>query len=117
MVDQASRPLPPKTLSILVGLTSKLISLCNQIAINKVEIIWTVLFVFVNIFSCKPVKACFGRERAEMQDLVENVAEIAQISYYCGRSLASDEVGPEKTCVIANNLCRNRRESVPVSEK
>ena len=29
-VDQAVRPLPPKTLNILVGLSLKLISLCNH---------------------------------------------------------------------------------------
>ena len=29
-VDQAVRPLPPKTLSILVGLVLKLISMCNH---------------------------------------------------------------------------------------
>ena len=52
-----------------------------------------------------------------MQDLVENVAERAQISYYRGRSLACDEVGPEETCVNAENICRNRRESVLVLEK
>ena len=30
-VDQAVRPLPPKTLSILVGLVLKLVSMCNHI--------------------------------------------------------------------------------------
>ena len=29
-MDQAIRPLPPKTLSILVGLVLKLISMCNH---------------------------------------------------------------------------------------
>ena len=30
-VDQAVRPLPPKTLGILVGLVLKLVSMCNHI--------------------------------------------------------------------------------------
>ena len=38
-VDQAGRPLPPKTLSILVGLTLKLDSFCT--IINVVGNIWT----------------------------------------------------------------------------
>ena len=42
-VDQADRPLPPKTLSILVGLTLKLVSLC--IIISIVENIWTLCFI------------------------------------------------------------------------
>ena len=43
-VDQAGRPLPPKSLSILVGLTLKLDFLC--IRVNVVENIWTFWFVF-----------------------------------------------------------------------
>ena len=43
-VDQAVRPLPPKSLNILVGLTLKLDSLC--ITVSVVENIWTVWFVF-----------------------------------------------------------------------
>ena len=39
-VDQAVRPLPPKTLSILVGLILKLTSMC--IMIYKVRKVWTV---------------------------------------------------------------------------
>ena len=46
-VDQAGRPLPPKSLSILVGLTLKLDSLC--IIVNVVENIGTFWFV-LNIF-------------------------------------------------------------------
>ena len=42
-VDQAGRPLPPKILSILVGLTLKLVSLCSIISI--LEKIWTVCFI------------------------------------------------------------------------
>ena len=42
-VDQAGRPLPPKILSILVGLTLKLVSLCGIISI--LEEIWTVCFI------------------------------------------------------------------------
>ena len=58
-------------------------------------------------------------------DLVENMAEIAQISYYRGWSLASDEVGHEKTCVNAeiiaeiavkeNWFWRNSRRMVAVT--
>ena len=44
-VDQASRPLPPKSLSILVGSTLKLDSLC--IIVNVVENTWTFWFVFI----------------------------------------------------------------------
>ena len=47
---------------------------------------------------------------AEMVDLVENVTEIAKITNYHGRSLASDEVCSDKTCVDAVNKCQNRRE-------
>ena len=43
-VDQAGRPLPPKSLCILVGLTLKLDSLC--IIVHVVENIWTFWFVF-----------------------------------------------------------------------
>ena len=39
-VDQAGRHLPPKILSILVGLTLKLVSLCSIISI--LEKIWMV---------------------------------------------------------------------------
>ena len=39
-VDQAVRPLPPKTLSILVGLILKLTSMC--ITIYKFRKVWTV---------------------------------------------------------------------------
>ena len=43
-MDQAVRPLPLKSLNILVGLTLKLDSLC--ITVNVVENIWTFWFVF-----------------------------------------------------------------------
>ena len=43
-VDQAIRPLPPKSLDILVGLTLKFGSLC--ITVSIVENIWTLWFVF-----------------------------------------------------------------------
>ena len=48
-VDQAGRPLPPKTISILVGLTLKLVSLC--IIITVVENIWTLCFILEYFFS------------------------------------------------------------------
>ena len=44
-VDQAVRPLPPKSLNILVGLTLKLYSLCISV-VSVVENIWTFWFVF-----------------------------------------------------------------------
>ena len=43
-MDQAVRPLPPKSLNILVGLTLKLDSLC--ITVSVVEKIWTLWFAF-----------------------------------------------------------------------
>ena len=46
-VEQAGRPLPPKSLSILVGLALKLASLC--IIVNVVESIWT--FCLFSVFS------------------------------------------------------------------
>ena len=42
-VDQAVRPLPPKSLNILVGLTLKHYRLC--ITVSVVENIWTFWFV------------------------------------------------------------------------
>ena len=43
-VDQAVRPLPPKSLNILVGLTLKFDSLC--ITVSVVKGIWMPCFVF-----------------------------------------------------------------------
>ena len=43
-VDQAIRPLPPRSLNIVVGLTLKLYSLC--IIVSLVENIWTLWFAF-----------------------------------------------------------------------
>ena len=43
-VDQAGRPLPPKSLNILVGLTLKLDFL--SITVSVVENTWTLWFVF-----------------------------------------------------------------------
>ena len=57
-VDQAVRPLPPKTLSILVGLILKLISMC--IMIYKVRKVWTVWFVLI-MFLSSSLKECFSR--------------------------------------------------------
>ena len=48
-VDQAVRPLPPKSLNILVGLTLKLDSLC--IIVSVVENIWTV-WLFLDYLCC-----------------------------------------------------------------
>ena len=43
-MDQAVRPLPPRSLNILVGLTMKLYSL--YVIVNVVENIWTLWFAF-----------------------------------------------------------------------
>ena len=45
-VDQAGRPLPPKTLVILVGSMLKHVSLC--IIISIIENIWTLCFILEN---------------------------------------------------------------------
>ena len=50
-------------------------------------------------------------------DLVENMAEIAQMYSIRGWSLASDEVGPEKICVNVEIIRLNRRERELVLEK
>ena len=44
----------------------------------------------------------------EMIKLVENVAEIAKITNYRGRSLTNGDVCPEKTYVCAENMCRKK---------
>ena len=60
-VDQAVRPLPPKSLNILVGLTLKLDSLC--ITVMLVENIWTLWFVFrISCVANLEIKVCFGRD-------------------------------------------------------
>ena len=74
------------------------------------------MFVFINILDCKLVKVCFGRDLPKCR-FGRNVAEIGQIIYYLEWSLTSDEVGPEKTCVNAEIICRNRRERKLVLEK
>ena len=56
-VDQAVRPLPPKTLSILVGLILKLTSMC--ITIYKFRKVWTVWSVLVWFLS-NSLKGCFS---------------------------------------------------------
>ena len=56
-MDQAVRPLPPKTLSILVGLILKLTSMC--ITIYKFRKVWTVWFVLV-MFLSNSLKGCFS---------------------------------------------------------
>ena len=43
-MDQTVRPLPPRSLNILVGLTMKLYSL--YVIVNVVENIWTLWFAF-----------------------------------------------------------------------
>ena len=49
VVDQAGRPLPPKALNILVGLTLKLVSLCSQVTINKLKSPGRFCLFFINI--------------------------------------------------------------------
>ena len=65
-MDQAVRPLPPKTLSILVGLILKLTSMC--IMIYKVRKVWTVGFVLIMFLS---LKECFSRI-CEKDEFVRN---------------------------------------------
>ena len=55
-VDETVRPLPPKSLNILVGLTLKLNSLC--ITVSVVENIWT-LGLFLEYFVLLAWKGLF----------------------------------------------------------
>ena len=74
-VDQAVRPLPPKSLSILVGLTLKLDSLC--ITVSAVENIWTfwfVLRIFCGVSLERFVLVGISRN---VKILVGNMVEIA----------------------------------------
>ena len=74
-VDQAGRPLPPKTLGILVvGLTLKLVSLC--IIISVVKNIWTLCFI-LEYFCLVAWKYMLDRCKPKWEDLVESMAEIA----------------------------------------
>ena len=88
-VDQAGSPLPPKTLSILVGLTLKLVSLC--IIISVVENIWTLCFI-LEYFCLIAWKYTFDRCQPKWEDIVESMAEKAPN----WRSLVSDEVCLER---------------------
>ena len=74
-VDQAGRPLSPKSLSIFLGLTLKLNSLCT--IVNVVENIWTFWFVF-NIFGLVAWKGLFWLGLAESDDLALNMAEMTR---------------------------------------
>ena len=67
-MDQAVRPLPPKTLSILVGLILKLTSMC--IMIYKVRKVWTVRNVLI-MFLSNSLKEWFSRIR-EKDEFVGN---------------------------------------------
>ena len=67
-MDQAVRPLPPKTLSILVGLILKLTSMC--IMIYNVRKVWTVGFVLI-MFLSNSLKECFSRI-CEKDEFVRN---------------------------------------------
>ena len=67
-MDKAVRLLPPKTLSILVGLILKLISMC--IMIYKVRKAWTVWIVLI-MFLSSSLKECFSRI-CENDEFVEN---------------------------------------------
>ena len=68
------------------------------------------------MFELIACKSLFLIGLSEMLDLVENVAEIAKITYCLGWPLASDEVCPEKIR-SAEEMCRNRRENVLVLKK
>ena len=70
-VDQAVRPLPPRSLNILVGLTLKLYSLC--IIVSVVENIWTLWFPF-RIFCVASL------ERFVLVGISQNVKILLEIS-------------------------------------
>ena len=95
-VDQAGRPLPPKTVSILVGLALKLVSFCSIISIVEKDL--DVLLYF-GVFVLVAWKYMFGRCQSKWEDLVESLVEIARN----GWSLVSDEVCFDKTCAISQN--------------
>ena len=57
-VDQAGMPLPPKTVSILVGLALKLVSLCSIISVVEKDL--DVLLYF-GVFVLVAWKYMFGR--------------------------------------------------------
>ena len=95
-VDQAGRPLPPKPLGILVGLTLILDSLCT--IVNVVENIWTFWFVF-RIFCVASLERFVLAGLAEMRRFSRKCGRNS--SKYRGWSLVSDEVCLDKTCVIS----------------
>ena len=96
-MDQAGRPLPPKSLSIFVGLTLKLDSLC--IIVNVVENIWTFWFVF-NIFGFGSLKS-FDLVGIGRND-----------SKYPGWSLIVMKCALYRNVPYAEKNCRNRNERV-----
>ena len=77
-VDQAVRPLPPKTLRILVGLVLKLTSMC--IMIYNVRKVWTVGFVLI-MFLSNSLKECVSRI-CERMSLSEIVSEIERVIHF-----------------------------------
>ena len=74
-VDQAGRPLPPKSLNILVGLTLKLGSLC--ITVSVVENIWTFWFAFRIFCVASLERFVLVGISQNGDDFVGNKAEIA----------------------------------------
>ena len=74
-VDQAVRPLPPRSLNILVGLTLKLDSLCITVSVVHLD----TLFRFWNILNCWTGKIYFGiyffRNWPKCEDFVGNMFE------------------------------------------
>ena len=75
-VDQAGRPLLPKSLNILVGFTLKLNSLC--ITVSVVENIWTLWFVLRIFCVASLERVCFGKDSTKCEDFVGNMVEIAR---------------------------------------
>ena len=57
-VDQAGRPLPPKTLSVSVGLALKLVSLCSIISIAGKDL---EVLLYFGVFVLVAWKYMFGR--------------------------------------------------------
>ena len=57
-MDQAGRPLSPKTVSILVGLALKLVSLCSIISIVEKDLD---VLLYLGVFVLAAWKYMFGR--------------------------------------------------------
>ena len=91
-VDQAVRPLPPKSLNILVGLTLKLSSLC--ITVSVVENIWTLWFVFSIFWVASLKRFVLLLISRNVKILWEILPKLLRITWV---ALVSDEVCLDQT--------------------